>query len=84
MARQSQETKDALLRRDVDQVIADFRQLANDAAKKDEKYYVVFLTKTDFEAFLKDRYGLMEKIFYGFLALILVAVAQQIISVALR
>lgn len=84
MPKQSQETTNALNKQNISNLVDNLNALVGKTEENDRQYYVVFMTKADFEDWVRDRYGLLEKVVYGFVALLMLAVVQQIIKVAIK
>lgn len=49
--RQSQETTDALIKKDVENIINDVKDLKKDSADKDKNYFIVFVEQKEWEPY---------------------------------
>ena len=49
--RQSQETTDALIKKDVENIINDVKDLKKDSADKDKNYFIVFVEQKEREPY---------------------------------
>lgn len=59
MAKQSQQTRDALLQKDVENIIADLKDYKATGDERDKNYFIVFVEQKEWEPHKRLLYGLV-------------------------